>query len=154
MAWRADDIAFLKAHYPTGMPIIAIARATRHHPYEVNRKALELELPRSSTAPSLKYKSSLPLPAKHGGPAFINASLDVVIEWLRLHGHGIIGGSLAGTYRIGFIDSMTPQQVVRFANNKRARCGPNALPPYVVDAGTGWPLPTSSTGYSLTGSSI
>ncbi|MFB3150077.1 MAG: hypothetical protein ACE10M_05855, partial [Alphaproteobacteria bacterium] len=69
-------------------------------------------------------------------------------------GYRVKGGKRSGTYRIGFMDSMTPQQVVRFANDRRARCERGGLSPFVVDAGTGLPVPAGADGRSLTGSSM
>ncbi len=152
--WGAAELGFLITHYPTDMALNAIARETRHHLYEVKRKAAELGLPRSRTAPSLKTKSGLAPAAITGGPAFISANLEDVIGWLRANGYRVKDGKRSGTYRIGFMDSMTPQQVVRFANDRRARCKRGALSPYVVDAGTGVPLPAGADGRSLTGSSM
>ena len=152
--WGAEELGFLITHYPTDMALNAIARETRHHVYEVKRRATELELPRSRTAPSLKAKSGLARAAHHGGPAFVSANLEDVIGWLRANGYRVTGGKRAGTYRIGFMNSMTPQQVVRFANDRRARCEQGALAPFVVDAGTGVSLPAGANGRSLTGSSM
>ena len=84
--WGAAELGYLITHYPTGMALNAIARETRHHLYEVKRKAAELGLPRSKTAPSLKAKSGLAPAAHHGGPAFISANLEDVIGWLRANG--------------------------------------------------------------------
>ena len=47
--WGAEALGFLITHYPTDMALNAIARETRHHLYEVKRKAAELGLPRSRT---------------------------------------------------------------------------------------------------------
>ncbi len=73
------------------------------------------------------------------GPASIKADLEEVIGWLRANGYRVKDGARSGTYRVGFLDSMTPQQVVRFANDRRARHKRGALSPFVVDAGTGVP---------------
>ena len=77
--WGAEEVGFLITHYPTDMALNAIARETRHHVYEVKRKAAGLGLPRSRTAPSLEAES--------GGPAFISANLEDVIGWLRANGY-------------------------------------------------------------------
>ncbi len=152
--WGAEELGYLITHYPTDMALNSIARETRHHVYEVKRKAAELRLPRSKTAPSLKAKSGLAPAATAGGPAFISADLEDVIGWLCANGYRVKGGMRSGTYRVGFMDSMTPQQVVRFANDRRARCKRGALAPFVVDAGAGAPLPAGADGHSLTGSSM
>ena len=152
--WGAEELGYLITHYPTGMALNAIARETRHHLYEVKRKAAELGLPRSRTAPSLEAESGLAPAANSGGPAFISANLEDVVGWLRANGCRVEDGLRSGTYRIGFMNSMTPQQVVRFANDRRARCKRGALAPFTVDAGTGVPLPAGADGRSLTGSSM
>lgn len=137
--WKAEQIAFLTAHYPTDMALHAIERETRHHLYEVKRKAAELGLVRSKTAPPLKNKSRLVPAAKHGSPAFVNANLEDVVGWLRACGHSVTDGVFSGTYKIGPNDSMTPEQVICFANDKRVRCGPEAPSAYAVDPDTGVP---------------
>ena len=152
--WGAEELGFLITHYPTDVALNAIARETRHHLYEVKRKAAELGLPRSRTAPSLEAESGLAPAANPGGPAFISANLEDVVGWLRANGCRVEDGLRSGTYRIGFMNSMTPQQVVRFANDRRARCKRGALAPFTVDAGTGVPLPAGADGRSLTGSSM
>ncbi len=152
--WGSDELGFLKTHYPTDMALNAIARATRHHVYEVKRKAAEVGLQRPETAPSLKAKSSLAPAINPKGQAFIEANLEEVIGWLRANGCRVAEGVRSGTYRVGFMDSMTPQQVVRFANDKRARRTAGALSPFVVHAGAGVPLPAGADGHSLTGSSM
>ncbi len=152
--WDSEELGFLRTHYPTDMALNAIARATRHHVYEVKRKAAELGLRRPETAPSLKAKSSLAPAINRMGPASIKADLEEVIGWLRANGYRVKNGARSGTYRVGFLDSMTPQQVVRFANDRRARHKRGALAPFVVDAGTGVPLPPGPNGRSLTGSSM
>jgi len=116
--WSYEQIAFLVAHYPTDMALNAIGKETRHHLYEVKRKAEQLGLVRSVTAPSLN-------PAIRG-QAFVNVGIETVVEWLRAHGHSVTDGVFSGTYKMSHNDSMTPQQVVRFANDRRVRCGPEA----------------------------
>lgn len=122
--WTDEQVAFLIDHYPTDMALRAIEVETRHHLYEVKCKAGQLGLVRSTTAPSLKPKKLKTV--IRGEPIFISASIETVVEWLRAHGHSVTDGVFSGTYKIGSNDSMTPQQVFRFANDKRVRCGPEA----------------------------
>ena len=136
------------------MALQTIASKTRHHIYQVKRKAAELGLSRSRAAPPPKTKSDLAPAAKHRGPAFINADLEDVIGWLGANGFLVKDCERCGTYRIDFMDCMTPQQLVRFANDRRARRVQEALSPFLVDAGVGVPLPPGPNGRSLTGSSI
>lgn len=117
--WSDEQIAFLVAHYPTNMAFNSIARETHHHTYEVKRKAEQLGLVRPAYVAPLKRVTC-------GGLTFSGESIETILGWLHAHGHSVTDGAISGTYKMSHDNSMTPQQVILFANNKRVRCGPEA----------------------------
>lgn len=147
-AWTEESLAFLKEHYPAGMALKTFAAQTRHHIYEVKRKAAQLGLRRSENPPASAK------PPLHISPMrFVAVTFDEVVGWLRGHGHAVGPDEKPGLWKVGLLDAQTPQMVVRLANDKR--CRDHGLPPFQVDTGGGIPTEDSwAAGGSPMGSSM
>ena len=151
--WTPGQLAFLKAGYPTGTPLKAIAVQVRHHPYEVRRKAEALGLPRGKPGPVLKSKAPTGLPENISPARFVAVGFKEVIRWMTKHGHKVEPGLKDGLWKVGCFDAQTPQMVVRLANDRRRR--DHGLPPFQVDTGGRMPGQLSDTRiHSLMGSSM
>ena len=148
--WTNGALAFLTANYPSGMALKTLATRTRHHIYEVQRKAAQLGLSRFKTPPA---PTANPEPPRYMSSArFTAATFDEVIGWLREHGHRVEPGIKPGLWKVGCFDAQTPQMVVRLANDRRQR--DHKLPPFQVDTGGGTPAVAAVLDRSLTGSSM
>ncbi len=129
----AEDDRYIKAHYPTIMPMEAICRHLNIHHTVLKNRARHLCLQRLNPRKSSHYSAPGPK-ITTSDKAPIRVRFANVVQWLRAAGFDTRRDNRAGLWRVNGADSaITPPQVVQLANDARTRKKPNALPLFMCN---------------------
>jgi hypothetical protein len=144
--WSPAQVEILTKYFPTRTSIQRMVVLTHHSYYAILHKAAALGLKRPGR------KNVTTFFERGGQPLHLSfrCTFKRVLRWLGETGCQVNSGSRAGTYRLDGADNLTPQEVVRIANDHRAR-REQPLPPFSVRSDAAIHVETER---SLTGPSL